>query len=518
MNPRHLRPEDLRGRRWRGLVRESSAEQARKETTPERQRADLRRAASELGMTDAEPLFYERVGSGEAEDVPELQRALVDGKAGQYDVLVVFHTSRFARNRAEAVRMKVEFRKAGIVLYFVAQRIVSGAFTSALSEGMNEVLDEYENEQRRLWIAGGLRERQKSGRWHGAVPYGYRRELVDFPDGSRGWDGGLEPDPETAPVVRAVFDQIAAGGRLRDVAFRLNVAGHRTPMGNPWTNRGVSGLVTNPVYLGRFIRYRRTTAPHYYDASDESDGLVDLGEPFPALVDALAFRAATEAIKLRRPAWRDPQHPQRSYPLSSVLRCPRGHRMTGAAGTGTIRYYRCRQRAADGSCDATYLRANEVEAAFARWLASYQLPADWREEIARSRVKTVKADEGDRQRRLRERLTRISKLYEWGDKPEAEYRAEAAAIKAELGVMTMPTIGSLEDVAAALERLGPAWASAPPELQAPIPPLMLHAAEVNPDGVEWVVRAELKPLLDLCVSGDSGLYSVAPRYTVRYSA
>ena len=467
-------------------------------------------------MVGVEPLFYERVGSGEEEAAPELARALAD--AGQYDVLAVFHTSRFARNRAEAVRMKAEFRKAGIVIYFTSQRLVSGAFTSALSEGIGEVLDEFENEQRRLWIAGGLRERQKSGRWHGAIPYGYRRVLVDFPDGTRGWDGALEPDPESAPVVRSIFDQVAAGGGLRDVALRLNVSGKRTPLGNPWTNRAVSGLVTNPVYLGRLIRYRRTTVPHYYDPADVADGTIDLGEPFPAIVDATLFRAAAESIKLRRPAWRDPEGSPRSYPLSSVLRCPQGHRMTGAAGTSGARYYRCRQRAADGSCGAPYARAEGVERAFADWLASYRLPADWRDAIARSRVRTVVADEGDRRRRMTERLARIRKLYAWGDMPEAEYRAEAATIRSEMGVMAMPAMGSLEDVAAALDKLGPAWRSAPPALQATIPPLMLHAGEIGPAGVEWVVRAELKPLLDLCRLPGDGLYSTSPLYTVRFSA
>ena len=108
MNTRHLQPSDLTGKRWRGLVRESSEAQADK-WSPERQRDDLRRAGAELGMTGIEPLFYERVGSGETVGVEELRQALADGRAGEYDVLVVLHTSRFARNRAEAVRMKAEF-------------------------------------------------------------------------------------------------------------------------------------------------------------------------------------------------------------------------------------------------------------------------------------------------------------------------------------------------------------------------------------------------------------------------
>jgi hypothetical protein len=85
----------------------------------------------------------------------------------------------------------------------------------------------------------------------------------------------------------------------------------------------------------------------------------------------------------------------------------------------------------------------------------------------------------------------------------------------------MPATGSLEDVAAALELLGSAWLSSPPEARAALPPLMLKAAEVEPGHVEWVVRAELKPLLDLCVY-PAGSASSQPtpdtHYSVRYSA
>ncbi|MEI6358521.1 MAG: recombinase family protein, partial [Verrucomicrobiota bacterium] len=131
---------------WRGLVRESSAEQA-DGWSPDRQRSDIRRAADELGLVAAaDPLWYERVGSGEKTAVPELQRALADGRAGQYQVLVVLATSRFARNVTEARIVKRDFAAAGLAIYFVNDRIVSGARSSRLTEGIREVLDEEENE------------------------------------------------------------------------------------------------------------------------------------------------------------------------------------------------------------------------------------------------------------------------------------------------------------------------------------------------------------------------------------
>jgi DNA invertase Pin-like site-specific DNA recombinase len=502
---RHLQPSDLRGRRWRGLVRESSAEQAKKDATPERQRADLRRAADELGLIAVEPLFYERVGSGEEEGVPELAQALADGKADQYDVLVVFHSSRFARNVLEARTMKREFAKVGVSIYFTSQRVLSGSYVSGLSEGLAEVLDEHENDQRRMWISGGIRERQRAGRWHGAIPFGYRRVLVDFPDGTRGWDGGLDVDPTTGPVVRDIFDQADAGAPLRAIARRLNLAGLRTVTGLPWVTRTVHRTLTNPAYKGHLVRYRRSDEPTYYERADALDGFADVGAVVPAIVSPAMFDGVGELLgrKARGGGGRR-THP---YPLSRVLRCADClHPMTGCF-RGPTRYYRCSGRAERGICSAPMIRAERAEAAFATWLGSYRLPADWRAEIARTRVVQAKTDEGDRRRRLTERLDRIKKLYAWGDLTEPAYRSESTAIRSELGVIAMPKTGGLEDVAAALEHLAPAWSSAPPDLAAAVPGLMLHSGEVRAGSVEWVVRAELRPLLEMCVEQDPEVHS-----------
>jgi site-specific DNA recombinase len=515
LNLRHLRPDDLVGLRWRGLVRESSEEQAER-WSPERQRSDLRRAAADLGLVPAgEPLFYERVGSGEAEGVPELARALADGQAGQFDVLVVLHTSRFARNRAEAVTMKRAFRKAGIVIYFAAQRLISGTYAGGLSEGISEVIDEHENETRRMWVAGGMRERQLAGRWVGRIPFGYRKRLVDFPDGTRGWDGGLEIDPVAAPVVRRIFDDLAAGVAAGRIAIGLNAMGSRTYTGRPWTPKSIREIARNAVYRGALIRYQRERTPHYYPATDPHDGRREVGRPFPALVDPRVWEAAQP--EGRGVPWRTVRH----YPLSNVTRCRRcGFRMQGAF-SGKHRYYRCGGRLV-GVCDAPHVRADVAEGQFAEWLAEIQLPADWREAIVRTSVQSIVADESDRVRRINERLARLRNLYSWGDIGESEYREQVAALRSEAAIMVKPDMGSLERMAAVLAELGAAWSRLPVDRQRELPGTILHAAVAdNGEIVEWVVRAELRPLLELVGNGVAEAAEASirrSRYTVRFSA
>jgi site-specific DNA recombinase len=515
MNTRHLQPADLAGKRWRGLVRESSEAQADK-WSPERQREDLRRAGDELGMVRAEPLFYERVGSGEAVGVEELRQALADGKAGQYDVLVVLHTSRFARNRAEAVRMKAEFRKGGIIIYFAAQRLISGTYVGGLTEGISEVIDEQENEQRRFWIAGGLRQRQASGRWVGVIPVGYRRRLVDFPDGTRGWDGALELDPVLAKVVRRIYDEAAAGFGCRRIAVGLNAEGLRTNHGRLWAYGTVHDILTNGVYAGRMLRYRRVGSLAYYEA-DGADGRADLGPLLPPIVDATLWGQVRETTRGRRT--RGPSSPTgRTYPLSNVLRCVKcGYAMTGV-NNSVHRYYRCAGRTRFKMCDARAIRADIAEDQFAAWIGSYHLPDDWRTEIARTSLDRVKVDERDRRVNADERLKRLRDLYSWGDLSKDDYQRQSAEIKATMAV-ARPGLDGLVSVAEALRDLGPVWRSARAEVQAAVPPLMLKSATVADARIsEWVVRAELRPLLELCVAERSSPYLNTDRYIVRFSA
>ncbi len=512
MNTRHLTATDLAGKRWRGYIRESTQRQAEK-WSPERQRQDIARAAAELGLVEAEATWYERTGTGEVAS-DELEQALVDGRAGQYDVLLVLTTSRFARNRVEAGRRKEQFARAGIPIYFVQDRILSGARSSRLLEGVREVIDEEENEQRRFFIAGGQRQRQLSGRWVGQVPTGYRRVLVDFVDGTRGWDGGLEVDPEAAPIVRRLYDKAAAGEGVRRITFALNADGLRTPGGSPWSYRTVHEILLNPVYTGRMVRYRRSAKDRYYEA-DGADGYADLGARFPSIVDETLWRQVQEQLHARRFSARVGR---RTYPLSRVLRCSKcGYSMTGVSN-GDRRYYRCVGRTLYGVCDAPLIRAENAEGAFANWISGYRLPDDWRKAIAETRLDRVKVDERDRQANAEERLKRLRDLYSWGDLPEAEYRRQVTEIR---GAMTIvrPGLAGLEVVASTLKNLGRTWRTAKPEAQALVPPLILKSAEVADGKVrEWVVRAEIRTLLDLCIPVDTEQLSSDLGYTVRFSA
>ncbi|MEV6227875.1 recombinase family protein [Saccharopolyspora shandongensis] len=87
----------------------------------------------------------------------------------------------------------------------------------------------------------------------------------------------LEPDPVTAPWVRWIFQQRAAGRSMAGIARELNDRGMPCPSGadpgrNPhcsgqaWMTPTVAGILENPRYTGRQVWNRHGTVRSHRDA------------------------------------------------------------------------------------------------------------------------------------------------------------------------------------------------------------------------------------------------------------
>lgn len=495
---RHLRIEDLRGLRWRGYVRESTKRQADRGTPPERQRNDIARAAVDLGLVPAEPLWYEHTGTGEARS-DELYQALEEAKVGQFDVLLVFITSRFARDRAEAAIIKRLYRQAGVPIYFVSDRIVSGARATALQEGIAEVVDEHSNEERKFLIAGGMRTRQLSGGWVGVIPYGYRAHMADNADGSRTWDGTLELDPDESAIVRRIANLLLSDEPLRHVARALNADGLRTRRGAPWNISSIREIARNPIYTGRTMRYRNASpAHHYFPESDPNDGRQALSIAVDPVLSP--DEQAQIASHLARRAAHEGGGPATRYPMSGVVRCGKcGYRMTGVHADDR-RYYRCAGRQKAGVCDAASPVADVVERQFAEWLDGWRLRADWRERIAKQNAATARSGDAERRARLETQLARYQDLYALGDMTRDQYLAKAAELKSELSLTVLPDPAQFTPIAELLTgEWGKMWLADPgtSEQRNAVPNAILKAAVVRDRRVvEWVVRAEFRLLFE----------------------
>ena len=235
--------DELRRLRVRCYVRESSERQAMADRNgPEIQRAGLRRFCEQWNIPWPLPEYFDAASGRKTTGRPGLQRAL--DEARDYDVLLVFHTSRAFRNLIDGALWKPRFADAGITIVFTEQQMISGDPRTKANEGMNAVMDEDHSDTQAMFIMQGLQRKSERGLHNGTAPLGYERHYGPPGDPS---NGELVIVPCEAATVRRIFE-LYATGRYADleIALAINVEVdadgqplHRTKKGKPFTDASI---------------------------------------------------------------------------------------------------------------------------------------------------------------------------------------------------------------------------------------------------------------------------------------
>ena len=167
-------------------------------------------------------------------------------KPRPFDVLLLWKFSRFARSREDSILYKSMLRRdLGIEVVSVSEPIGEDKM-SILIEAIIEAMDEYYSINLAEEVRRGMTQRARAGRPNTYAPIGYRMQ-----------DGAYVPDPDTAPIVRKIYEDYAAGHGLLQISHELTALGVRTRFGNPIDNRGVKYILRNPTYLGK-VRWTPT--------------------------------------------------------------------------------------------------------------------------------------------------------------------------------------------------------------------------------------------------------------------
>jgi hypothetical protein len=201
----------------------------------------------------------------------------------------------------------------------------------------------------------------------GRPPYGYRlTDAGPHPNKAHAAWGRraqrLEPDPETAPVVRWMFAQRRAGHSLARITRALNDAGIPCPSaadpgrnthraGQAWTLTTVRSILANPRYTGRQVWNRQPTSHELIDPANTGlghrqvqrwalpDGWVISARPsHPALVSEEDF-VAVQGIRAERDTG---TADGRRYLLAGLLRCGICGRRLESCWANNRPAYRCR--------------------------------------------------------------------------------------------------------------------------------------------------------------------------------
>ena len=290
---------------------------------------ECRKYADENQITIVREYLDPHISGKDAEHRPAFQQMIADGDKHQFDVVIVWKTDRFARNRYDSARYKERLRRNGISIRYAAEHIPDSA-EGIILESMLEGMAEYYSAELRQKIMRGMRESAYNCKVLSKPPMGLKT----------GKDRHYEIDEEKAVFVRQIFEMFNRGDKLKDIADAMNRAGLRTVKGNLLGISSISKIITNEKYIGVY---------EYKSAG------IRIEDGIPPIIDRQTFYTAQRRINaqkngsyskrnLGRPA-------KRRYLLAGLIFCGEcGCSMNGettqrkykSGNYGSFGYYICR--------------------------------------------------------------------------------------------------------------------------------------------------------------------------------
>jgi site-specific DNA recombinase len=299
---------------------------------------------AESGRSTARPAFREMI-------------SLARSKHAPFEIILVWKLSRFARNREDSIIYKSLLRKQGIQVVSINEHIEDTP-TGRLMEGIIEVIDEFYSSNLAQDITRGLRENASRGFFNGSrAAFGYMRKKIKDGEKSR---NTLEPDPDKAPIIKRIFDEITAGKGLKEIAKGLNKDGVLAPAGGKWGKQRLHKILINEAYIGRLVYGKR----HESKANLKLPPVVK-DNAWPAIIDQQMFEKAQSALNSRAPKITHPRVTSSNYLLSGLIKCHKcGAAYIGyGAKSGKFHYYVCGTTYSKGkdTCPSQHLPKEKIE-------------------------------------------------------------------------------------------------------------------------------------------------------------
>ena len=181
---------------------------------------------------------------------PELQRMLKDAKEGKLDCVMIYKTSRLARNTSDLLTIVEGLHKQNVEFFSLSENM---KFDSNSGKLLLQILASFSEFERNNIAEGafmGQLRRSQEGYYQGNLPLAYDK----IPDSKH----ELMINQHEANIVKYIFESYAKGHGYRKIANALNHKGYVTKKGNPFSISAVTYILSNPFYIGKiqFAKYK----------------------------------------------------------------------------------------------------------------------------------------------------------------------------------------------------------------------------------------------------------------------
>lgn len=362
-------------------------------------------------------VYADRHITGRTDRRPEFQRMINDAEAGAFDVLVVYTTDRFSRDKYDSAIYKRKLKDCGVQIRYAAENIPEGP-EGILLEALMEGWAQYYSEELSRKILRGMHDTAYKKKSTGSkAPIGYRV----------GTDQQYEIDPDVAPHVVHAFEMYLEGATFADISRYFGEHDIRTGRGNLINGNAVRKLLTSKRYIGEY---------------KWADVVIEGG--MPAIVPEDLFYMVQKKIEKNH----KPHAKSAEYYLSGKLFCGFcGSNYKGVSGTSKTGekhyYYKCTGK----DCDVPNLPARDFESFIASEVADSLLDPDELNMIVQKLCEYQKKDAPAAAMEPEKKLARIEKqldalVYNLSQRPGSdallnrldELEAEREELRAEIAI------------------------------------------------------------------------------------
>lgn len=186
--------------------------------------------------------------SGKNLNRPSFEAMMKDVRAGKIQRIICYRFDRISRNISDFSNLVVELQNYNCEFVSISENFDTSSPIGRAMVYICMVFAQMERESISERVRDNYYYRMDLGFWGGGpAPYGYQLARIAHKGQSH---TVLEPDPETANIVRQIYEwYLEPGGSAGTILRRLNMQ-LRIPSknGSQWTSRVLTDILTRPSY------------------------------------------------------------------------------------------------------------------------------------------------------------------------------------------------------------------------------------------------------------------------------
>lgn len=242
----------------------------------------------------------EGISGRQAEKRPAFMQMIDDSSKGTFEYVLIYDSSRFARNLEQSIVYKSILKRNGVNLISITEPIVdedTSLITDALLGAMNEM---YSRKLSKV-VKRGMEQKALGNEYFSCAPYGYKKPHKK----------PLEIVEDEAKIVKLVYQKFMEDISPFKIAQDLNALNVKTKRGNYIDKRWVQKILTNPTYKG-YMLWKIDDRTYYKKANH------------PAIIDEDFFDKVQQKYESNKKRIKHKGKPleQHKHWLTGILRCP----------------------------------------------------------------------------------------------------------------------------------------------------------------------------------------------------